>query len=243
MKRRGSIRIGTAGWVVPKEAALLFSDAPGSHLERYARTFACVEINSSFYRHHQASSYRKWAAHTPPGFRFSVKLSKVFTHERRLENPGTELNEVLSDVKELGVKLGCILVQLPPSLKFESKKAGAFFAKLRKTWPGHVALEPRHASWLSTPALKTMNDDELSFVISDPGLAAPDGLESKLLYYRLHGSPVRYRSRYTVEALAAYANEMFEAGRVGKDVWCIFDNTMFAHAAVNASELVEILKK
>ena len=72
------IRVGVAGWSVSRFLTHRFP-ADGTHLERYARTFSCVEINSSFYRHHTSSTYAKWAAATPPRFMFAAKLSQVIT--------------------------------------------------------------------------------------------------------------------------------------------------------------------
>ncbi len=74
------IRIGTAGWSIPKTVARRFRGA-GSHLERYARLMLCAEINTSFYRSHSFETYQKWARLTPVGFRFAVKIPQLITHE------------------------------------------------------------------------------------------------------------------------------------------------------------------
>src|ERR1700735_1262435 len=79
------IRIGTAGWSIPKYCAGEFP-VGGSGLERYAARFNCTEINSSFYRPHRRTTYERWAHSVPAGFRFAVKLPKAITHERRLND-------------------------------------------------------------------------------------------------------------------------------------------------------------
>src|SRR5690349_12428290 len=71
-----NVRVGCAGWSLPKEHADRFP-AEGSHLERYAACFPAVEINSSFYKPHRPTTYARWAASVPPDFRFSVKVPKV----------------------------------------------------------------------------------------------------------------------------------------------------------------------
>ena len=58
------MRIGTAGWSIPKQYAAAFA-ATGSHLERYAQRFNAVEINTSFYRPHRKTTYERWAARFP----------------------------------------------------------------------------------------------------------------------------------------------------------------------------------
>jgi uncharacterized protein YecE (DUF72 family) len=75
--------IGTAGWGLDRRYAAHFPEA-GSHLERYSRALNAAEINSSFHRPHRRSTYERWAASVPAEFRFSVKLPKTITHERRL---------------------------------------------------------------------------------------------------------------------------------------------------------------
>jgi uncharacterized protein YecE (DUF72 family) len=75
------IRVGTAGWSLRRDEG---DAAGGSRLERYARLFSCVEINSSFYRPHRPATYARWAAAVPAGFRFSLKVPKEITHVRRM---------------------------------------------------------------------------------------------------------------------------------------------------------------
>ena len=78
------VRIGCAGWTIPTEHSAVFG-GEGTHLQRYASRFSCVEINSSFYRPHRTTTYARWAASVPDNFRFSVKLPKTITHEQRLQ--------------------------------------------------------------------------------------------------------------------------------------------------------------
>ena len=109
------MRIGTAGWSIPKQHAAPFP-SEGTHLERYGAIFNAVEINSSFYRPHRTATYERWAASVPEDFRFAVKVPKSVTHERRLKDAGDLLDQFVSEVGGLGPKLGPLLIQLPPSL-------------------------------------------------------------------------------------------------------------------------------
>src|ERR1700735_1146646 len=113
-----AMRIGCAGWNVPKQHMAVFS-AAGSHLHRYARQFNAVEINSSFYRPHRRSTYERWAASVPKDFRFSAKLPRAITHHARLADPEAALDVFAAEVLGLGEKLGPLLAQLPPSLAFD----------------------------------------------------------------------------------------------------------------------------
>src|SRR5687768_16375503 len=112
-----AVRIGCAGWSLPRDSWPQFPET-GTHLQRYAQRLNAVEINSSFYRPHQPATYERWAASVPAGFRFSVKVPKTITHESRLRSCDALLASFLAQATGLGDKLGCLLVQLPPSLAF-----------------------------------------------------------------------------------------------------------------------------
>jgi uncharacterized protein YecE (DUF72 family) len=146
------IFIGCAGWSLRREHWPEFP-ADGTHLQRYAARFNSVEINSSFYRPHRRSTYERWADSVPEGFRFSVKIPKQISHERRLLDCEDALDEFLSQCSGLGDRLGCLLLQLPPSLAFDAASTEAFFKTLRQRFDGAVVLEPRHESWVSAEPL------------------------------------------------------------------------------------------
>ena len=101
--QRADIRIGTAGWSIPRAAAFRF-DSAGTHLERYSRLLRCAEINSSFYRPHAAGTYAKWRDRTPPDFRFAVKMPRTITHELRLQDAREPLVTFLAQTDGLAEK-------------------------------------------------------------------------------------------------------------------------------------------
>jgi len=115
MEVRKMVGIGCAGWSLPREAWPAFAEQ-GTHLQRYSGELSVVEINSSFYRPHRPATYRKWAASVPEDFRFCVKLPRQISHELRLRECDEALERFLGESTELAEKLGCLLLQLPPSL-------------------------------------------------------------------------------------------------------------------------------
>jgi uncharacterized protein YecE (DUF72 family) len=142
-------------------------------------------------------------------------------------------------VAGLGIKLGPLLVQLPPSLAFRPEAAGQFFVGLRNRFAGSVVCEPRHITWFSAEAEQVLTDFEIARVAADPAVvpaAARPGGWHGLVYYRLHGSPRMYYSAYSSEYLEALAGTLDEAAR-GSPVWCIFDNTAEGAAIENALQL------
>jgi uncharacterized protein YecE (DUF72 family) len=239
-----TIYIGCAGWSIPKEHAAAFP-AEGSHLERYARRFAAVEINSSFYRPHRPATYARWAASVPDGFSFAVKVPRAITHARRLAGADEPLTQFLAEAGALGAKLGPLLVQLPPSLKFDAAVAGAFFAALRDRFGGAVVCEPRHPSWFADPAERLLADAQVARVAADPApvpAAALPGGWGGLAYYRLHGSPVMYESAYPPADLDVLARALADLAARGVAAWCIFDNTALGAATADALALLERLR-
>lgn len=235
------IRIGTAGWSIPRAAAHRAS-GDGTHLQRYAQLLSCSEINSSFHRPHRPGVYAKWAASTPPGFRFCVKLPRTITHDLRLRRSRSPLETFLAECSGLGEQRGPLLVQLPPSLAFERRAVAAFFRTLRQCFTGQVVCEPRHASWVSPAADGLLVEHRVARVAADPahapGLERPGGWDG-LLYIRLHGSPRTYWSPYEPDRLADYARMLRESAATER--WCIFDNTASGAAFANALDLRALL--
>jgi uncharacterized protein YecE (DUF72 family) len=232
------IVIGTAGWSIAASEAATFP-AECSALERYAARFAGVEINSSFHRPHRASIWARWGASVPAGFRFSVKVPKTITHKAKLADCAGLAETFLDEAGALDDKLAILLVQLPPSLAFDAELAERFFAMLGGASRAAIACEPRHASWFEDEADAMLARLSVARVAADPAkvpAAVVSGGWRGLNYFRLHGSPVIYRSRYDEARLDAYAAQLREAAREGP-AWCMFDNTAGSAATGNALAL------
>lgn len=237
---RREIRIGTAGWAISSRYAELFPGA-GTHLRRYALQMTCVEINSSFYRPHQQKTYERWAASTPKGFRFSVKVPKLLTHDQRLADPDETLDRFADEVSGLGDKLGAVLVQLPPSLPFDAKRASDFFAALARRVFAPAVCEPRHRSWFTPEADAWLAERRIARAAADPvpaPAASDPGGWRGLSYIRLHGSPRMYYSAYEPPFITALARRL-EKQR--GPVWCVFDNTAEGHALGDALATMDAL--
>ncbi len=238
-----SIRIGTAGWSIPRQHAALFP-GEGSHIERYSKVLACTEINSSFYRSHRPSTYARWAAMTPENFRFSVKAPKAITHECDFAPTRAQFQSFLNEARCLGRKLGPILFQLPPRQDFDKSRSRDFLTVFRDLYSeGEAVLEPRHPAWFSPEADELLREFRIARVIADPPPTAeatqPAGNES-LRYYRLHGSPRVYYSSYPAAYIEKLAADL-SATSPGDRIWYIFDNTASGAAIENALSLARIL--
>jgi uncharacterized protein YecE (DUF72 family) len=174
-----------------------------------------------------------------------VKLPKAITHGLRLQQAGGLLESFLAEAGGLGEKLGCLLIQLPPSLGFDLAAVSDFFAELRPRAPMPLVCEPRHASWFSPQVDEFLREIQVARVAADPACvpeAAEPGGWRGISYYRLHGSPRVYYSVYSEDAIDALATRLHTEAMEGREVWCIFDNTTLGGATRNARELCSRLE-
>lgn len=240
------VTIGIAGWALPRADADLFPPAGfGSNLARYAALFDAVEINSSFYRPHKPETYARWADSVPPGFRFAVKLPKSITHEKRLQDIGADLDRFAAETGALREKLGWILVQTPPSLRFDPAAASALFAGLSERLGSGkrvlLACEARHGTWFGDEATSMLRKMGVTRVVADPPAGEPGpfvATRDDAAYVRLHGSPLIYRSIYELERLDQVAAWL--RNQRGNSL-VIFDNTMSGTQVRQARQLHALL--
>jgi uncharacterized protein YecE (DUF72 family) len=209
----------------------------------YADHFSCVEINSSFHRPHQPATYARWRDETPPHFRFSVKMPRTITHESHLRRAAADVSRFYEEIGHLQPKLAAVLIQLPPSLEFSAAIVGSFFNALPRLPRTAVTCEPRHKSWFSGAADEALRRVKVTRVDADPARCAgaeETGGVPGFAYYRWHGVPQIYYSKYSDEQLAAFAVKVKTAG--AKDAWCVFDNTARYAAWDNALRFIALLR-
>jgi uncharacterized protein YecE (DUF72 family) len=203
-----------------------------------------VEINSSFYRHHRAQTYARWADSVPKDFRFAVKAPRAFTHDGALRAHAEVLDRFAEEIAGLGKKLGVVLVQLPPKLEFKASATRRFFKALRKRIDVQFVCEPRHPSWGAEKADRLLAELSVARVAADPPLwpggNEPGGYRG-VVYFRWHGQPRKYFSDYGRECLATLKKQIAVSGARG--AWAIFDNTAHGHAIGNALSLVSAAKR
>ena len=235
------VRLGTAGWTIPRAVREAFPDT-GSHLERYAARFTGVEINSSFYRQHRRSTYERWAASVPETFRFAVKIPRAITHDQRLVAADVLLEVFLDEAIGLGRRLGPLLVQLPPSLAFDAPVAEEFFTVLRALHRGEIACEPRHDSWFGPAADALFRSHRVARVAADPARCLAAGVPGgwpALVYLRLHGPDHRhlYAGSYSGDDLDWWAARIGEWLARGHTVHAYFNNDGGGNAVRDAAAL------
>jgi uncharacterized protein YecE (DUF72 family) len=238
MSALADIRVGISGWVYPPWRGTFFP--PGLSQKRelhYAsRVFRTIEINGTFYGLQKPESFARWAEETPEDFMFTVKAPRVVTHIRRLKEAEEPIVHFLaSGVLRLGPKLGPILWQLPPGLRFNptvlepflqllphDTEAAAALAKRHnasfagRAWtstdthrPVRHALEIRHESFRDPRLIELLRRYDVALVCADtsewPSLM---DLTSDFVYCRLHNADERYPTGYTEEQIDRWAERM-----------------------------------
>ena len=134
------------GWQYAHRRGRLYPGAAERRwLERYAESFATVEVNATFYRLPRPAVVEDWGRRVPPDFTFAVKASRYLTHVRRLREPREPVRRLMAALEPLRDRLGPVLLQLPPNMR---RDLDALDGVLRSFGAGvRVAVEPRQASW------------------------------------------------------------------------------------------------
>lgn len=185
-------RVGCIGWSYDDWKGPFYPAGcpPGEFLERYAKVFDFVEVDSSFYRSPPRSMVEGWARRTPPGFLFALKIPRTVTHD----DPVAEIPEALDRFRsalmplDQAGKLGPLLAQFPASFRFPEGKARltTIFESLPNA--GELAVEFRHRSWWGPEPLELVRSRGASLVWSvRPGARAPFETTAPWLYARFVG--------------------------------------------------------
>jgi uncharacterized protein YecE (DUF72 family) len=234
--------IGTSGWHYEDWRGLFYPPAlaRSKWLEFYARYFATVELNNSFYRLPSEKAFVNWREASPGNFIFAVKVSRFITHIKRLKDAEEPVQNFLERADLLKEKLGPLLYQLPPNMKRDDKRLAAFLAILPKKYR-HV-LEFRHESWFDDDVFKILRSHNAGCCVFDmPGFSSPVMVTADFAYVRFHGSDGLYSSDYSDKELAGWAKKIDSLGKNLKAVYIYFNNDIAGYALDNAKTMMQLL--
>ncbi|MGN6616774.1 MAG: DUF72 domain-containing protein [Ilyomonas sp.] len=224
---------GTSGIVIPFSRELYPDDfKENSRLTYYASLFNSIEINSSFYKLPKGSTVIKWCETVPKDFGFTFKLSKSISHAKDLDFDAEDVALFMQTVNNVDRKKGCILVQLPPSLKSAKiKQLENLFkiidaANTHREWK--VVVEFRNKGWYNDRTYKLLREYSNNLVLHDLPASATPLTEplTDVIYLRFHGTEKGYRGSYEDKFLRAYAQRIRQWISEGKYVYCYFNNTL-----------------
>lgn len=168
MRSTPTMHIGTQGWNYAAWMGSFYPDGTrvGEFLSIYARAFHTVEVDSTFYAVPPVATVRGWRDRTPSNFVFALKLPQAVTHEGRLRDPEGITEQFFDRVRELGPKLGPVLVQLGPDLGPEELPAlVSFLPRLPRDL--RVAIEFRSRGWMTPGVLALLREQGVAAALVD----------------------------------------------------------------------------
>ncbi|MDO3643218.1 DUF72 domain-containing protein [Mucilaginibacter sp. L3T2-6] len=207
--------------------------------EFYAEHFSTLELNVTFYRFPRLSFLQNWHRISPPGFRFSVKAPRAITHFKQFHNVADMMTSFYATISDgLGDKLGPVLFQLPPRLKYDETRLQRILETLD---PGfNNVLEFRHPSWWQDTVYKSLAKRGVTFCgMSHPELPDLAVRNTPVVYYRFHGVPDLYSSSYSDETLRNVASQL-KQDRNLQSAWLYFNNDAAMAAIPNAKTLIRL---
>lgn len=169
-----NLHIGTSSWSSQDWVGSFYpaGTAPAEFLPEYSKQYATVEVDSTFYRPPSPSMVKNWAARTPSGFTFAVKVPQTITHEKVLVSCDDELKGFLGVIDLLGEKLGPVLFQFPYFNRQAFPHADEFLARLGRfvaTLPSDFkfAVEVRNKAWVSERLLDILRKRKIALALLD----------------------------------------------------------------------------
>jgi uncharacterized protein YecE (DUF72 family) len=240
----GKVYIGTSGWSYKSWAASFYpKEIPAKRqLEYYVTQFPTVEINASFYRLPQESSFKTWQDTAPANFLYAVKGSRAVTHLKRLKPGAKSFPLILERARLLGQCLGPLLWQLPPSFPVNVERLKHFLQALPRRF-AH-AIEFRHPSWLEPQVDELLKHYRVAKV-SISSLAMPMQLEAttNFVYVRFHGLSGGPAHDYSDQELEPWAEHLRRCARQGLNGFAYFNNDVNTRAPDNARRFIQMVGK
>ena len=236
--------IGTSGWYYDDWRGRFFPEKlPKSQwLKYYADHFPTVELNNTFYRLPSEKAVISWYDVTPPGFVFSIKVSRFITHVKKLKDTVVALSNFMSRIGSLQEKLGPLLYQLPSGIHRNDGLLEDFLSSL-PTGFRHF-MEFRHESWLNEHVFDILRKHGAGLCVFDmPRLSCPVLATADFAYIRFHGHDNLYSSCYTDEELDNWAKNIVELSKELKTVYIYFNNDVAGYALKNAVTLGDCLER
>ena len=271
------VRIGTSGWNYPQSGYGPWTGVfypfkqgqkiPGlrakfDELAYYAERFNTVEINNTFYRPPAVKTAQSWAARTPPGFEFSLKLFQDFTHKRKVTDEDVDVFKRGIEPLANANKLGALLCQFPASFKRDDASV-EYLTWLLKTFADYqCAVELRHGSWSDEfgPTLTLLNEHHAAFVQIDEPKFRTSIRQNRLpnitsfYYLRAHGRNAqkwwhhehkdeRYDYLYTAPEVQEFGETLQAVRKIVPKSYAYMNNHADAKSVVNAIQLKHVLKE
>jgi len=241
-------RVGCSGWNYASWRGRFYSrEMPAARwLEYYATKFDTVEINNTFYRLPDRSTFAAWRTTVPSHFLFAVKASRFLTHMKRLLDPKEPIARLFASVAGLARQRGPVLYQLPGTLTIDLPRLDRFLRLLPRGSSDsrlHV-VEFRDPSWYIGETFELLTRRRVALCLHDKlGSAISEPFVGPFVYVRFHGTSGRYHGSYSRRQLDRWAHLLADQLREGRRVFAYFNNDPDAVATANALTLREMIER
>ena len=233
--------VGCSGWFYWHWRNLFYPEEIPTHrwFRHYTENFDTVELNAPFYRWPEKATVRRWVRDASPGFKYTVKVNGLITHERRFVGTAKLVQEFYQIADTLGELMGCFLFQLPPSYRYHPARLATILRQLNTNYKNVV--EFRHKTWWRENVYRAFRDAGVCFCsVSGPRLPEELVQTTPWVYLRFHGRTKWYRYNYSEEELAEWVSKVQAISP--EEVWAYFNNDREAHAIHNAKTLRGMLQ-
>jgi uncharacterized protein YecE (DUF72 family) len=240
----GKAYIGTSGWNYKSWRDGFYGDTPQRQWLRYcAERFTGIEVNGTFYRLQEKSTFKKWREQTPEGFPFAIKGHRYVTHNKKLIDVEEPVIRCRDTASPLGNRLAAVIWQLPASSRKNIERLSKFVKILRHWKRTRHTIEFRHKSWFDEEVKNCLSEHAVAVCMSDaPDWPMWEEVTTDLVYIRLHGHTRKYASSYSKPALREWATRIRRWRKENRDVHVYFDNDAEGAAPQNALTLLEVLR-
>ena len=239
----GQAYIGTSGWNYKSWRNGFYGDTPQNRWLRFcSQRFTGIEVNGTFYRLQEKSTFEKWRDQTPERFRFAIKGHRYVTHNKKLLDVEESVIRCRESVSPLGKRLAAVVWQLPAFLKKDTERLEKFLDALRHWKSTRHAIEFRHKSWFDDDVTECLKRHAVAVCMSDaPDWPIWEEVTTDLVYIRLHGHTRKYASSYSKHSLRKWAARIRHWLEENRAVHAYFDNDAEGAAPKNALTLLEML--
>jgi len=243
----GKLLLGCSGWHYKDWVGPFYREEAKSKLAAYSKVFKTAEIDSTFYAYPSKGMVMGWLKYTHADFIYSAKLPRLITHKKKLDlSRGVEEDlqrfcELMGPLQQNG-KLGCLLAQLPPGLKFNLPLMESFLSVLPSSF--RLAVEFRNVSWLRDETWRLLERYNVAYTIVDePLLPADVKVTSDIAYIRWHGRGEYpwYNYHYKTEELERWVPKVKETVNQAETTFGYFNNHYHAYAVKNCLEMMDML--
>ena len=241
---RGQPYIGTSGWNYKSWREDFYGGTPQKQwLQFCAERFTGIEVNGTFYRLQEKSTYKKWREQTPEEFPFAIKGHRYVTHNKKLLNAEESVIRCREAASPLGKRLAAVVWQLPAFLKKDANRLEKFLRTLHHWKSTRHAIEFRHRSWFDDEIAECLQHHAVAVCMSDaPDWPMWEEVTTDLVYIRLHGHTRKYASSYSKPSLTKWAARIRRWLGENRSVHVYFDNDAEGAAPKNALTLLNCLR-